>query len=173
MARSLSTLALCFALSGCAGVVFHDHDGKPSRLEYYQTIPAMLVTVDAECKVASQVVSLPGESRSMDFRSGLGRSETNVTFGPGGTISSINAKNEGAVDDALKIAQAVMGVAANNVVETNLPKGEQPAKPACKPTALAYRIRGSGGEVTVDKTPVFVSVLSDAVVRAQAPDKKN
>lgn len=133
-------------LASCAGVSFSNQDDGRS-LEYRSVIPAMRLIIDAECKITSDVVSIPGPPRYLAMRSGLGKGDTTVDFGPGGIITKINSKTEGAVDDALKIVKAVTGIAAL----------DGSAKPTCPPTTTTYLIEYVDGRPTIDTSRPFLS----------------
>ena len=148
MARHLGIIALIPFASGCAGVQLSNVDDGRS-LEYRAAIPAITVSQDAECKVTSQVVSIPGAPRYMSFRSGLGKAETAVDFGPGGTITKFNSKTEGQVDDALKIANAVLGAVGG-------PAGMVSGAPGkCKPSTQTYLIEYVNGVPQAASKPIF------------------
>jgi len=143
-------LIVAAPLAGCAGAQFSDN-GSSNSVQFYQTIPALLVTVDADCKVTSQVVSLPGKPRYVSFQSGLGKAQTAVNFGPGGILSSVNVETESQAEDALKIAQAVMGAAAGAAFTGEGSKGPE-KKVTCTPGTGAYPINPDG---TIGNTPIF------------------
>lgn len=133
------------------------NDGK--SLEYRSAVPALTLSLDAECKASSQVVSLPGPPRYMAFSSGLGKAETAVDFGPGGTIVKINSKTEGQTEDALKILSTVMGAAATTAAVDGGGKDATAAK--CKPTVATYLINyDAAGRPSVDlNSPFFLKIF--------------
>lgn len=132
--------------SGCAGVTFSNHDDG-SSLEYHSVVPAMQVNVDADCKLTTAIISIPGPPRYLAMRSGLGKADTTVEFGTGGIITKINSKTEGQVDDAIKIAKAFGVVAALDGT----------AKPTCDLTTRTYLIDYIDGRPTIDKTRPFLT----------------
>jgi hypothetical protein len=155
MARLLISAALVGTLSGCAGVTFSHTDDLHS-LEYRTAIPAVTVGLDADCKATSQVVTIPGPARYIAFKSGLGKADTSIDFGPGGTITKFNSKTEGQVDDALKIASAVMGAAGMTAALDGGggPKGGE--APKCKPLLATFLIDYDAvGRPSVDMAKPF------------------
>jgi hypothetical protein len=161
MSRALKAAVLSCALSSCAGAGFSDVNDHRS-LEYRAAVPAITVNLDADCKVTSQVVSIPGPPRYISFRSGLGKADTSVDFGPGGTIAKFNSKTEGQVDDALKIATAVMSAARAAPAMVEGGKGASEG-PKCKPTAATYLIDyDSKGRPNVNlNAPLFLKSFDE------------
>ncbi len=148
MARILGSILTLATLSGCAGVSLSNVDDGHS-LAYRMAVPAITASIDADCKTTSQIITIPGPARYMSFRSGLGKADTSVEFGPGGTITKFNSKTEGQVEDALKIATAVMGAAARTASEGG-------GAPKCKPMIATYLIDyDAAGRPTVDPHPFF------------------
>lgn len=84
-----------------------------------------------------------------------GKAETAIEFAPGGTITKINSKTEGQIDDVLKIPSAVMGAAGMR------PAVDGGAGSKCKPTVGTYLISyDAAGRPSVDLTnAVFVKVF--------------
>jgi len=158
MARIL-VLVACIALPACAGVQFSDQKSDNS-LEYRTAVPAVTLTVDADCKATSQFVSLPGPPRYISFRSGLGKADTSVDFGPGGVITKFNSKTEGQTADALNVASAVMGAMGIAGLDAG-GGGDKPKK--CKPTLATYLISYDGaGNPSVDLSrPVFAQLFGE------------
>lgn len=143
------TLSGLVALGGCAGVYFNDQY-RENAVEYRSTVPVVLVTIDGDCKVSSQIASVPGRKRYISFRSGLGKSVSSFEFNPGGTISKVGVTTEGQVKDALDIGTAARGLFG--LAESTSGGG------GCKPKTAAYEIRTDAqGQVTIDKSmPLFV-----------------
>lgn len=141
----LVVVGLSAVVSGCAGVSFSNRDDG-SSLEYHSVVPAMQVNVDADCKLTTSIISIPGPPRYLAMRSGLGKADTTVDFGAGGIITKINSKTEGQVDDAIKIAKAFGVVAAL----------DGPAKPTCDVATKTYLIEYIDGRPTIDKARPFL-----------------
>jgi hypothetical protein len=172
MGRLLIATALIVTLSGCAGVTFSHTDDMHS-LEYRTAVPAVTIGIDADCKTSSQVVTIPGPARYISFKEGLGKADTSVDFGPGGTIAKFNSKTEGAVDDALKIASTVMSAAG---MTAGLDAGTKGANgneaPKCKPLLATYLIDyDPAGRPSVDSSKPFFLKTFDAPEKPPS-DKK-
>jgi len=171
MARHLISAALIGTLSGCSGVTFSHVDDMHS-LEYRSAVPAVTVGLDADCKATSQVVTIPGPARYMAFKQGLGKADTSVDFGPGGTITKFNSKTEGAVDDALKIASTVMGVAGMTAALDGGDGGKGGEAAKCKPLLATFLIDyDAAGRPSVDTAHPFFLKTFDAP-ETPAGDKK-
>jgi hypothetical protein len=163
MARLLISAALIGTLSGCSGVTFSHVDDLHS-LEYRTAVPAVTIALDADCKATSQVVTIPGPARYIAFNQGLGKADTSIDFGPGGTITKFNSKTEGAVDDALKIASTVMGaVGMTTLADGGGTKGGGGGEaPKCKPRIATYLIDyDANGHPSVDLANPFFTKAFD------------
>jgi hypothetical protein len=147
------------ALSACAGVSFHE-EYRENALEYRATVPALLMTVDGECKVTSQIVSLPGHKRYIAFHSGLGKSVSSFDFNPGGTIAKVSVTSEGHVKDALDIGTTVLGLAGVSAAEA--------AAKDCAPRVIGYEIKSTEhDQITVDTTArPLIEIPWNALARA-------
>lgn len=137
------------ALCACAGVHFSE-TRIPNALEYRTTVPAVVISLDGDCKTTTQVIGLPGDTRYVSFRSGLGKAVSAIDFNPGGTVAKVNMTTEGQVKDALDIASMLLKVGG---VGINAAPSATPEK--CTPGSVAYLIRADGNTLTVDKTPLF------------------
>lgn len=71
---------LAVASSGCASV---DFNAGPDGAVYYEPLLYLFYSVTDKCISSATVVSLPGNKRHLDFRSGYGSSSLSAEFSNG------------------------------------------------------------------------------------------
>ena len=104
----VAAVLLSAALAACSGIQFSNQDNGRSH-PYRVAAPALRVITDPDCKMTAEVISIPGRFNYLSFKTGLGKIDNTVEFEPGGTIKKIVAKQEGVVDDAVKLLTTVTG----------------------------------------------------------------
>ncbi|WP_157061602.1 hypothetical protein [Pseudomonas sp. P97.38] len=105
------------ALMGCAGI-----DLGKDGLTYYDPVPYLLVSNKADCSQSVTAVTLPGEKRSLKFKSGLGTAKLNVTLA-NGMITSIGQETDTKIPEtitALTPLIADKSISSKCVEETTL-----------------------------------------------------
>ncbi|WP_139192649.1 hypothetical protein [Pseudomonas sp. NFIX28] len=83
------------ALIGCAGI-----DLGTEGLTYYDPVPYLLVSNKADCSQSVTAVTLPGEKRSLKFKSGLGSAKLNVALA-NGMITSIGQETDTKIPETI------------------------------------------------------------------------
>ena len=147
-ARTLIATIISAAVSGCSGIQFSKTDNGHSH-PYRVAQPALKVVTAPDCAMTAEVISIPGERRFVSFRNGIGKADVSIQFEPGGTIKQINSKTEGVVDDIVKVASTVAGIAKPGLAPT--------VQKSCPASVQIYAIEvdNQNGQVKVNPTPMF------------------
>jgi hypothetical protein len=106
-ARIGACFFLTVALAGCAHLEFKEFNQKEPGLTYFEPVPYLAVTKGADCKMTVAVLSLPGEKRTLFFRSGYGTADLSATLS-NGMLQSVGQKTDTKVPETLT---AVAGLA--------------------------------------------------------------
>jgi hypothetical protein len=135
-----SIVTLGFLTVGCAGLEFSPTP-QPDGLLYYDPTPYLQVTRGADCSVTSSVITLPGQPRSVAFRSGYGSAQLGVNLS-GGMITQVNQTTDTKVPETINavtgLATAAAGLAKTLAVS---PPQVLEAKPKCPaPSVVLYPI---------------------------------
>lgn len=145
-------------MTGCAGLQFNPAP-TPDGLTYNEPVPYMLVATTKECATTAIVVSLPGRTRSISFKSGYGSADLAVNL-QNGIITSVNQKTDTKVPETLT-AIASLGTALG--VKTLAESGKQVI---CKPAASLYQVVDGRPYGPPIKLPIETeTVASGAVTR--------
>jgi hypothetical protein len=121
-------LLAALALPGCAHLEF---DAKEPGLTYFDPKPYLAVSKGTDCKVTAAVLVLPGEKRTLAFKSGYGTSDLSASLA-NGLLQSVGQKTD------TKIPETVTALAG---VATALRAGPGAAKePACDSHVRLYPI---------------------------------
>ncbi|WP_148262350.1 hypothetical protein [Pseudomonas brassicacearum] len=95
IAKGFVTLVGSSALMGCAGIDLGD-----GGLTYYDPVPYLLVSDKTDCSQSVTAVTLPGEKRSLKFKSGLGSAKLNVALA-NGMITSIGQETDTKIPETI------------------------------------------------------------------------
>ncbi|UZR29049.1 hypothetical protein [Methylococcus mesophilus] len=116
-------------LAGCAGLDFGDDKG----LVYYDPRPYLFVATTKECVSTAIPVMLPGEQKSVRFKSGYGTADLSVTLS-NGMITNVGQKTD------TKIPETIQAVANLGAAAAGMKMVPEEAKPACEPSAVLYPV---------------------------------
>lgn len=94
-AKGVVTVIGASTLMGCAGIDLGD-----GGLTYYDPVPYLLVSDKADCSQSVTAVTLPGEKRSLRFKSGLGSAALNVALA-NGMITSIGQETDTKIPETI------------------------------------------------------------------------
>jgi hypothetical protein len=128
-----SAVTLVLFASGCAGLEFSPTP-QPDALLYYDPAPYLQVTRGTDCSVTSSVITLPGQPRSVAFRSGYGSATLAVTL-TGGMITSVNQATDTKIPDTINAIASLPKTLADIKALTAPPT----AKP-CNASVVLYPI---------------------------------
>jgi hypothetical protein len=104
-------LFLAFALAGCAHLEFKAYKSEEPEqpgLTYFEPVPYLAVAKGVDCKVTVNVLVLPGEKRTLLFRSGWGSADLSATLA-NGMLQSVGQKTDTKVPETVT---ALAGAAA-------------------------------------------------------------
>lgn len=148
---SLVTAALFIAACTPAQLMFGDGARPPDTLAFFDPSPHLLVTVSADCTIASQVVAIPAAPRWVRMKPGHGASDLSVGFG-NGLITSVGQKSDTKVPETIggiaNLATAIGGIVAPALLDDGSAKAKPEAK-TCPPEAHLFPI-GPDGKVDKD-----------------------
>jgi hypothetical protein len=140
--RVASIVTLGFLTAGCAGLEFSPTP-QPDGLLYYDPSPYLQITRGIDCSVTSSVVTLPGQPRSVAFRSGYGSADLGVNLS-GGMITQVNQKTDTKVPETITamagLATAVGGLAKTAADIAGAAEAPPAAAKTCRPSVVLYPI---------------------------------
>jgi hypothetical protein len=131
--RIISIIAFGLVTGSCAGLEFSPTP-RADGLLYYDPAPYLQITRGVDCSVTSNVVTLPGQPRSVAFRSGYGSAELGVELS-GGMITSVNQETDTKIPETINAVAGLAKTAADIKSLTTVPG----AKP-CKASVVLYPI---------------------------------
>lgn len=91
-------------LAGCAHIEFDADKGQ--GLAYYEPVPHLLVSTDAECNISATLLMLPGEKKHLKFIEGYGSADLKVTLS-NGMISEVGQSVNNQIPDTLTALAAL------------------------------------------------------------------
>jgi hypothetical protein len=128
-------LSLAFTLAGCAHLEYKAYKAEePEKpgLTYFEPVPYLAVAKGVDCKVTVNVLVLPGEKRTLLFRSGYGSSDLSATLA-NGMLQSVGQKTDTKIPETVT---ALAGAAA--AFRGPAPGGAK--EPVCEGTVRLYPI---------------------------------
>jgi hypothetical protein len=131
--QAASIIAFGLFTGACAGLEFSPTP-RPDGLLYYDPTPYLQVTRGADCSVTSSVVTLPGQPRSVAFRSGYGSAELGVELS-GGMITSVNQKTDTKIPETINAVAGLAKTAADIKSLTATPGAK-----SCNASVVLYPI---------------------------------
>lgn len=141
---SLVTAALFIAACTPAQLMFGDGDRPADTLAFFDPSPHLLVTVSADCTIASQVVAIPAAPRWVRFKPGHGASDLSVAFN-NGLITSVGQKSDTKVPETISaigsLATPLASLLTAQSAEIAGAKTATPEPKTCPPQAYLYPIR--------------------------------
>lgn len=126
--RVVALISACL-LSACAGLDF-----GAAGVSYYEPRPYLFVSLNKECVSTATVISVPGEKRSVKFKSGYGSADLSIAMS-NGILTNVGQKTDSKVPETItSLASLGTAMAAMKAPE----KGEMQL--VCVPTATLYPI---------------------------------
>ncbi len=143
-------LLLTFTLAGCAHLEFK---ASEPGLTYFEPVPYLAVAKGADCKVTVNVLVLPGEKRTLAFKSGYGTADLSATLSSG-MLQSVGQKTDTKIPETITavagLAKAAAGFAAG------------PPAPDCSRSSYVRLYRFENGALTTDK-PVEIPGINEKI----------
>lgn len=115
-------------LGGCAGLDFGDQG-----LSFYEPRPYLFVSVNMDCVSTATLISLPGERRSVKFKSGYGSSDLSVALS-NGILTSAGQKTD------TKVPETITSIASLGTALAALSADKGVKQVICKPSAILYPV---------------------------------
>ena len=154
--------AMIFAIGGissllasCAGLDFGEEG-----LSFYEPKPFLFVAVNKDCISTATLISLPGERKSVKFRSGYGSSDLSVAFA-NGILTNAGQKTD------TKIPETITSIASLGTAMAALSADKGVKQVVCKPSAILYPVVNGKPDLN---SPLDFSVES-TIVNTGVPDK--
>lgn len=145
-------LAACGTLAACAGLQFSNAVTSDS-MPFYVAVPALQITQTADCGVSAQVISIPGEQRSIRFRQGVGTAKLSFKL-TNGMLTEVNSETSGAATDAIALARQVA---------TMVPWTTKTVTSGCDPSVELRSISYASGAPVIGRTPIYRSSKPERV----------
>lgn len=126
---SVAVSGILILLSGCAGLDFGEEG-----LSFYEPKPYLFVSVNKDCVSTATVISLPGNKKSVKFKSGYGSADLSIALS-NGILTNAGQKTD------TKIPETITSIASLGTAMAALSATEKGAKQViCKPSAILYPI---------------------------------
>jgi hypothetical protein len=122
------------ATSGCAGLQFSGEE-RDDALTYFVPEPYLVVSISADCAWTANVISLPGQRRSVRFNNGYGTADLSLALS-NGIITAVGQKTDSKIPETIT---AAAGLA--KVILPTTTAAEGPKKPSCNPETHLYAIK--------------------------------
>ena len=135
-------------LGGCAGLDFGDQG-----LSFYEPKPYLFVSVNKDCVSTATLISLPGDKKSVKFKSGYGSSDLSVALS-NGILTNAGQK----VDT--KVPETITSIASLGTAMATLSIDKGVKQIICKPSAILYPVTNGVPDLN---TPVVFPVETKIV----------
>lgn len=118
-------------VAGCAGLEFYD---KPTTgaLTYYDQTAYLMVDTLPDCTKKSSILTVPGQARSVAFRSGYGSADLSIAMS-NGMITNVGQKTDTKIPETISaLSGAVKDVAGV--------AGLRAGSAGCKASSVLYPV---------------------------------